>query len=350
MKEYDLINNKEIFEDKIYCECENLDEDYDELLDTMELEAAERAEIKELEDSENKDAFFEDVDEISIKTAEDWYFTYVLNKQDVLQTEEQLRLLKIYHTSNNEREKDEARDLLLAANQRLVVSIAKKHKISGVSLDDLIQEGNIGLMKAIDKYDISTNYALSTYATHWIRQAIGRYIQEQGSAIRIPVNMLEKIYKFRRIISEYQRKGAKIPSHIELAKLTGCNSNQLTRVIYYSNIMETVSISSPLKGRKDGFGEGIELQDSIPSIADTPADEYENSDAVKALHEEMRKMFDSRTYDILCRRYGINEYLVPQKLEEIGRVYGISKERVRQIQDKAEKQLFRSKSIKALIR
>lgn len=353
MKNYEIIKNEETFRDEtsyIY-EYNNETKDYADLLESMDLEARERAETKDFEDDENKEVFIEeDINEAALKTAEDWYFAYVLNKKNVLPKEEQIRLLKIYHTSNNEAEKNEARDILVETNQRLVVSIAKKYKTAGIDLDDLVQEGNFGLMKAIEKYDISRNTTLSTYAIYWIRVYIGRYIQEHGTSIRIPVNMLEKIYKFRRIISEIQRKGEKIPTQAELAKLMNCSNKQLINVICYSNIMETVSLSTTVKGKKSSYGEGLELQDSIPSIIDTPSDGYENFEMSKALHEEMRKMFDERTYDILCRRYGMNEYLVPQKLEYIGFVYGISKERVRQLQDKAEKQLFRSKNIKALIR
>lgn len=351
MEEYKLINENEIFDDELLCEYKDVKvEDYEELLNDMSLEAEERAEIESEEDAESTDLFDEDVNEVVMKTAEDWYFAYIVNKNTFLPKEEQYRLLKIYHTTEDEKEKNKARDELLKTNQLLIVSIAKKYKIRGIDLDDLIQEGNMGLMKAIDKYDISTNYALSTYATHWIRVYIGRYIQQHGSAIRIPVNMLDKIYKFRRIISEYQRKGEKIPSEIELAKLIDCDKTQISNIICYSNIIETISMSTPLKGSKEGFGEGIEIKDTIPAVASTPADGYENYEVVKGLHEEMKLMFDERTYDILCRRYGMNEYLEPQTLEDIGKFYGISKERVRQIQERAEGKISESDNIKILIK
>lgn len=285
-----------------------------------------------------------------VKTGEDWYFENVLTLRKTLDTDTQKNLLYKYKNSNNKEEKNWAFNELVLTNQRLVVFIAKAFSGAGVPMEDLIQEGNIGLMKAIQKYDFSFDCALSTYATWWIKQAMLRSVQDMRSSIRVPVYIYEKIYKLRQILATAHREKKRIPSEKDLSKQLNCSPEQLREVIRCSSLIDLVSLSTPVAIKKGSDIEDMgELQDFVFSSEFIPENEYRKNEIAETILLEMKKTLSERSFDIMCRRYGIGEYNVPQTLETIGQVYGVTKERIRQVQYRAEKKLRANASLQILI-
>lgn len=285
----------------------------------------------------------------NVKTGTDWYFENVANRTKILPKEEQLRLLNIYHNSADEAEREKAFNTLIETNQRLVVSIAKENKTQGVDLDDLIQEGNMGLMKAIEKFDPSKNSALSTYATWWIKQNITRYIQNTKGTVRIPVEMAKKVFRLRHILTENEKEGLPYPTDKELARKMRCSVSDLKQIQRASTLMETVSIYTPVKNGQANDDSTIEILELLPAYNETPESEFEKAHRLEQLVAELESMFDERTLDILYRRYGIGKYEKAQTLKEIQRAYDISKERIRQIQMSAEMKIRANQRIRDLI-
>ena len=228
-------------------------------------------------------------------------------------------------------EYDAAKAALSRSNLRLVVSIAKKYRNRGMSFLDLIQEGNTGLMRAVDKFEYRRGFKFSTYATWWIRQAITRAIADQGRTIRIPVHMIDALTRMRTIQKNCFQKTGKEPGLDEIARIAGVEADDVRRVFEMSSV--PISLEHPVgEGEESSFGE---------FVADHSFDRPEKTAGNEMLRKEIDKLLQTltpREREIIKLRYGlVNGYMYT--LEEVGRIFEVTRERVRQIEAKAVKKL-----------
>ena len=334
--EYDYIDDE--FDDEFNGE---IDDDEDE---------EEKAKREEIYNDDNVKQYFNEIRKYKLLTKEQEIelFTNIkrlreeieelnnCSKQSILSTEEQEKL-KALITKKEQEEKDLAAKAS-NSNLRLVVNVAKKYTQRGVPLLDLIQEGNIGLLKAIEKYDVDLGYKFSTYATHWIRQAVTRSIADQSRTIRVPVHMHEKFVRINRLQKENEKQGIEMTRREISEKL----DIPLDNVDFYVKYAEQpISIYTEIGEDKDTY-----LGELIPSEEDTEEIIQQIID-----HELIMEVLDNKVVDlkitpkakrIMIERYGLDGN-DPKTLREISEGLDITRERVRQIQYKAESKIKGSK-------
>lgn len=252
-----------------------------------------------------------------------------IGKIKLLSNEEELEVAKKIKEENSEL----AKKILVNANLRLVVSIAKKYIGRGLSFLDLIQEGNMGLMRAAEKFDYSKGYKFSTYATWWIQQAITRAIADKSRLIRLPVHMIETLSKIKKISTDLTIENGAAPTKEEIAYKIGMPVQKLTALI--ESAQGTISIESPAN-QKD---ENTKLSDFIVDETTLSPDTKVTQDSLFCDIKKMLNHLSEKERNVLIMRYGLDDNGEKKTLEEIGTYYGVSRERIRQIENRAMSKL-----------
>lgn len=249
-----------------------------------------------------------------------------IGKTPLLTMDKEVALAKKIETGD-----EESKAVLTEANLRLVVSIAKRYSGRGMSFPDLIQEGNIGLIRAVEKFDYRKGYKFSTYATWWIRQAITRAIADQGRTIRIPVHMVETINRLIKTQSQLLQDLGREPTMDEVAREMGMPTDRVSEI--YRIAPEPLSLETPIGEEEDShLADFIEDQEAI-----SPSEAASNMILREKIEESLNKL-TPRERDVLKMRFGLDDGY-SRTLEEVGRHFKVTRERIRQIEAKALKKL-----------
>jgi len=249
-----------------------------------------------------------------------------IGKIDLLVFEDEIRLAK-----EIEKGSQKAREVLITSNLRLVVSIAKKYIGRGLTFLDLVQEGNQGLMRAVEKFDWRRGFKFSTYATWWIRQAITRAIADQAKTIRIPVHMVETINKVYKATRALTQKLGHEPTIEQIAERVEVSVEKVEEI--YRISQDTTSLATPVGDDEDSF-----LGDFIEDTTQPSPYEETSRDLLRESIEQVLDSLDEREAKVLSFRFGLLGE-TPKTLEEVGRIFDVTRERIRQIEAKALRKL-----------
>jgi RNA polymerase primary sigma factor len=288
---------------------------------------------------ENIEDSLENIDEKNTKedlnyiTSDDSVRIYLqqIGKIPLLSVEEELSIAKQIHDNNSAI----AKSTLVNANLRLVVSIAKKYIGRGLSFLDLIQEGNMGLMKAAERFDYTKGNKFSTYATWWIQQSITRAIADKARIIRLPIHLIDSLNKIKKATIDLTTELGRTPSNDEIAYRLGFSIGKLNNIL--KSAQTTISIESPVNQKDDS----TKISDSI---VDESTIAPENRVSQEDLLGEITKMLEKlspKEKDVLIKRYGLDNNGEKKTLDEVGNEYGVSRERIRQIENRALSKLKR---------
>ena len=304
-----------------------------DLIGTAELDNPTLSEMQAIEDEgiDVSNENIEDIDDSNVKL-DDPIRMYLkeIGKIKLLSPEEELEVAKKM-VEGSEQEKDAARKRMSEANLRLVVSIAKRYVNRGLPLSDLIQEGNLGLMRAVQKFDPHLGFKFSTYATWWIRQSITRAIADQSRTIRLPVHMHETLNRYRTALQRLTLELGREPTVEELAANIGCDTERVRSLSQL--ISDTVSLDAPVgEDGESTVGDFLAVsEDAAP----------ESRTLTNALSEDMRKALSTlteRERTVICMRFGLFDGR-ERTLEEVGESFLVTRERIRQIEAKALRKL-----------
>lgn len=313
---------------------EQIENLYEELSE-MGIELMDESEEPESDDDEEEE---DEADYLAHVRVDDPVRMYLkeIGRVPLLTPEEEVELAQ-----RMEQGDEEAKKKLVEANLRLVVSIAKRYVGRGMLFLDLIQEGNLGLMKAVEKFDYRKGYKFSTYATWWIRQAITRSIADQARTIRIPVHMVETINKLIRVSRQLLQKLGRDPTPEEIGEEMGIPAEKVREILKIAQ--EPVSLETPIGEEEDSH-----LGDFIPDDEATAPAEAAAYELLKEQLEEVLDTLTEREQKVLKLRFGLEDGR-SRTLEEVGKQFGVTRERIRQIEAKALRKLrhpSRSKQLK----
>ncbi|RRJ16468.1 RNA polymerase sigma factor RpoD [Lachnoanaerobaculum orale] len=318
-------------------DCESDPEEYILLKDTEFEDEFDEEDIKDLKDIDLN--ILESLDDyVAIEDPIKMYLKEI-GKIPLLSVDEEMNLAKKI-CAPDENVRKEARKKMAESNLRLVVSIAKRYMGRGMQLLDLIQEGNLGLLRAVEKFDYQKGFKFSTYATWWIRQAITRSIADQARTIRIPVHMVETINRLIKIQRKLVQELGREPKPIEVAKVMGIPVAKVREIMSFA--LEPVSMETPI-GDEDDSHLGDFLQDANAKIPVNFAMDV-------LLHDQLMEVIKSlteREQKVILLRFGLEDGK-PRTLEEVGKVFGITRERIRQIEAKALRKLRNPSKVKRL--
>ncbi len=321
-----------VTEDQIMAKLEHLKATAEDMEVVFNALKAENIKVEETIEEET-----EDIDKFIDGSVDDSVKMYLkdIGKVPLLSAEREVELAKRMENGD-----EEAKQILSEANLRLVVSIAKRYVGRGMQFLDLIQEGNLGLMKAVEKFDYTKGFKFSTYATWWIRQAITRAIADQARTIRIPVHMVETINKQVRTTRQLLQKLGREPTPEEIAEHMGCSEERVREIQKIAQ--DPVSLETPIGEEEDShLGDFIEDNTAL-----SPSDVAE-SNMLKEQLVQVLNTLTPREEKVLRLRYGLDDSH-PRTLEEVGKEFNVTRERIRQIEAKALRKLRHPNRLKKL--